>query len=132
MILFHHRAETDCRGWTRTNIRVPQARERGPTIRRPGIYNEGWWPARVTRPVLRIKSPLHHFNACRPQEVTNEKRHTSGWSLSPTGTVKISWSQYSPSHDRGRSSCFAFGGVKMVRASGNAPEPGTRPVRCGL
>ncbi len=25
-----------------------------------------WWPARVTRPVLRIKSPLHHFNACRP------------------------------------------------------------------
>ena len=26
-----------------------------------------WWPARVTRPVLRIKSPLHHFNACRPK-----------------------------------------------------------------
>ena len=26
-----------------------------------------WWPARVTRPVLRIKSPLHHFNACRPE-----------------------------------------------------------------
>ena len=25
-----------------------------------------WWPARVTRPVLRIKSPLHHFNACEP------------------------------------------------------------------
>jgi len=29
--------------------------------------SEGWWPARVTRPVLRIKSPLHHFNACRPK-----------------------------------------------------------------
>jgi RibD C-terminal domain len=28
-----------------------------------------WWPARVTRPVLRIKSPLHHFNACRPELV---------------------------------------------------------------
>src|SRR4051812_5951411 len=28
-----------------------------------------WWPARVTRPVLRIKSPLHHFNACRPKRV---------------------------------------------------------------
>ena len=27
-----------------------------------------WWPARVTRPVLRIKSPLHHFNACRPKK----------------------------------------------------------------
>ncbi len=27
-----------------------------------------WWPARVTRPVLRIKSPLHHFNACRPEK----------------------------------------------------------------
>ena len=26
-----------------------------------------WWPARVTRPVPRIKSPLHHFNACRPK-----------------------------------------------------------------
>src|SRR5664280_731881 len=28
--------------------------------------SEYWWPAKVTRPVLRIKSPLHHFNACRP------------------------------------------------------------------
>src|ERR1041385_2192714 len=28
-----------------------------------------WWPARVTRPVPRIKSPLHHFNACRPKLV---------------------------------------------------------------
>jgi hypothetical protein len=28
-----------------------------------------WWPARVTRPVPRIKSPLHHFNACRPNEI---------------------------------------------------------------
>jgi len=34
-----------------------------PAIRSLG---EGWWPARVSRPVLRIKSPLHHFNACRP------------------------------------------------------------------
>jgi hypothetical protein len=30
-----------------------------------------WWPARVTRPVLRIKSPLHHFNACRPKNGRN-------------------------------------------------------------
>jgi len=30
---------------------------------------EIWWPARVTRPVLRIKSPLHHFNACRPNKL---------------------------------------------------------------
>src|SRR6266496_733242 len=28
-----------------------------------------WWPARVTLPVQRIKSPLHHFNACRPKLV---------------------------------------------------------------
>ena len=28
---------------------------------------EKWWPARVTHPVLRIKSPLHHFNACEPK-----------------------------------------------------------------
>ena len=34
-------------------------------IRRPP--QRKWWPARVTRPVLRIKSPLHHhFNARRP------------------------------------------------------------------
>jgi hypothetical protein len=26
-----------------------------------------WWPARVTLHVQRIKSPLHHFNACRPE-----------------------------------------------------------------
>jgi hypothetical protein len=25
-----------------------------------------WWPARVTLPVPRIKSPLHHFNASEP------------------------------------------------------------------
>src|SRR6267378_2109904 len=34
-------------------------------VRRPGK----WWPARVTLPVQRIKSPLHHFNACRPKLV---------------------------------------------------------------
>ncbi len=30
-----------------------------------------WWAARVTRPVLRIKSPLHHFNACSPKNGRN-------------------------------------------------------------
>src|ERR1017187_3035789 len=81
-----------CRGWNRTSIRAFKGR--CPTIRRPGIseakMEDGrWkmaevqfaifnllasilvgadkWPARVTRPVLRIKSPLHHFNACRPK-----------------------------------------------------------------
>ncbi len=28
-----------------------------------------WWPARVTLPVPRIKSPLYHFNACRLNSV---------------------------------------------------------------
>lgn len=28
---------------------------------------QSWWLARVMRPVLRIKSPLHHFNACEPK-----------------------------------------------------------------
>jgi len=36
-------------------------------IRLPPILAAKDWPARVTRPVLRIKSPLHHFNACRPE-----------------------------------------------------------------
>ena len=65
-----------CRGWDCTSIRAFKGR--CPTIRRPGnelarraeAPSEGWWPARVTRPVLRIKSPLHHFNACRPKMVT--------------------------------------------------------------
>ena len=62
VILFHHQAEIGCRGWNCTSIRAFKGR--CPTIRRPG---NKWWPARVTRPVLRIKSPLHHFNACRPK-----------------------------------------------------------------
>ena len=61
VILFHHRAGIGCRGWTRTIILAFKGR--CPTFRRPGK----WWPARVARPVLRIKSPLHHFNACRPK-----------------------------------------------------------------
>ena len=63
MILFHYRAEIGCRGWNCTSIRAFKGR--CPTIRRPG----NWWPARVTLPVQRIKSPLHHFNACRPKLV---------------------------------------------------------------
>ena len=62
VMLFHHQAEIGCRGWNCTSIRAFKGR--CPTIRRPG---NKWWPARVTRPVLRIKSPLHHFNACRPK-----------------------------------------------------------------
>src|SRR5690242_1977832 len=32
-----------------------------------------WWPAGVTRPVPRIKSPLHHFNACEPKSELPEQ-----------------------------------------------------------
>ena len=35
-----------------------------------------WWPARVTRPVLRIKSPVHHFNACRPEDGARGRTRT--------------------------------------------------------
>jgi hypothetical protein len=34
-----------------------------------------WWPARVTLPVQRIKSPLHHFNACRPKWCSRQVSH---------------------------------------------------------
>jgi hypothetical protein len=102
MILFHHRAvearfaKTGCRGWNRTSIRAFKGR--CPTIRRPGIqewmarlrvmrfaaatfaFGKSWWPARVTRPVLRIKSPLHHFNACRPRIGSPSRSSESeGW-----------------------------------------------------
>src|SRR5207302_1177735 len=69
MILFHHRAEIGCRGWNCTSIRAFKGR--CPTIRRPGT----WWPARVTLPVQRIKSPLHHFNACRPKWCSRQDSH---------------------------------------------------------
>jgi hypothetical protein len=93
VILFHHQAKIGCRGWICTNISAFKGR--CPTIRRPGKLESkkdegrsmkeerhrarlfilhtfsflllGWWPARVTLPVQRIKSPLHHFNACRPK-----------------------------------------------------------------
>ena len=69
------RIQTGCRGWNRTSIRAFKGR--CPTIRRPGTK---WWPARVTRPVLRIKSPLHHFNACRPKIGSPSRSSTSeGW-----------------------------------------------------
>ena len=57
-----------------------------------------WWPARVTLPIQRIKSPLHHFNACRPEWCSRQDLHlhcrrsrrrasalgyaSNGWSLS--------------------------------------------------
>jgi hypothetical protein len=40
---------------------------------------ENWWPARVTRPVPRIKSPLHHFNACRPNWCSRLLAHGHYW-----------------------------------------------------
>jgi hypothetical protein len=92
MILFHHRAEKiGCRGWNRTRIHAFKGR--CPTIGRLG----NWWPARVTRPVLRIKSPLHHFNACKPangwcsrQDLhlhwrRSRRRASSGWATRAKG-----------------------------------------------
>ena len=44
------------------------------------IRGEGWWPARVARPVQQIKSLLHHFNACRPKIGSPSRSSTSeGW-----------------------------------------------------
>ena len=69
------RAKDGCRGWNCTSIRAFKGR--CPTVRRPG---NKWWPARVTRPVLRIKSPLHHFNACRPKIGSPSRSSTGeGW-----------------------------------------------------
>ena len=52
----------------------------GPSGSKPGmllLHHEAlkWWPARVTRPVPRIKSPLHHFNACRPNGCSRQDSH---------------------------------------------------------
>jgi hypothetical protein len=131
VMLFHHRAENGCRGWTRTTSLAFKGR--CPAIRRPGTRGNGvmewwsiglmgtdpapdsgntptihysiapirrWWPARVTLPVQRIKSPLHHFNAGRPKWCSRQDSHLhwrrsrrrvsavglrerNGWSLLP-------------------------------------------------
>lgn len=49
----------------------------GPPFRVPNsaLRVVDWWPARVTRPVPRIKSPLHHFNACRPNWCSRQDLH---------------------------------------------------------
>jgi hypothetical protein len=64
-----------------------------------------WWPARVTRPVLRIKSPLHHFNACRPK--------------------KWSQSRVLPSAELAYETCLSAGSTAML-AHGHL---GTRPTK---
>ena len=70
MILFHHRAK----------LAASPGFAPGPSGSKPGmlrLHHEAmnWWPARVTRPVLRIKSPLHHFNACRPKWCSRQDLH---------------------------------------------------------
>ena len=89
VMLLHHRAvEIGCRGTTRTFILAFKGR--CPTLRRPG---NKWWPARVTLPVQRIKSPLHHFNACRPKRArraeARSEAKSEGWSQSPV----LPWAQ---------------------------------------
>jgi hypothetical protein len=57
MLRLHHEA---------VNLHQVVGRHKGwPACR--SLKSEGWWPAGVTLPVPRIKSPLHHFNACRPK-----------------------------------------------------------------
>ena len=76
VMLFHHRAvetrsvKNGCLAWICTRSVGVKARYAAVTPRgsRNSVF-ENWWPAGVTRPVLRIKSPLHHFNACRPKMV---------------------------------------------------------------
>ena len=55
-----------------------------------------WWPARVTRPVLRIKSPLHHFNACRPEEWSQSRVLPSAELAYETGLSAGSIANWSP------------------------------------
>ena len=64
-----------------------------------------WWPARVTRPVLRIKSPLHHFNACRPNGARGRTRTCTGDALN---VVPLHWA---------------------TRANGMGPPAGVAPAR---
>ena len=59
-----------------------------------------WWPARVTRPVLRIKSPLHHFNACRPEKWSQSRVLPSAELAYETGLSTGSIAVLAHSHQR--------------------------------
>ena len=81
-ILFHHRAGLYRLSLLRTAISWLPGLElhQHSRLQRALSYDLDdpafkWWPARVTRPVLRIKSPLHHFNACRPNWCSRQDLH---------------------------------------------------------
>ena len=67
MILLHHRADWLPRLDSHQDRRGQSPVCSGYTTR------QSWWPARVTLPVQRVKSPLHHFNACRPKWLAEPK-----------------------------------------------------------
>jgi hypothetical protein len=46
---------------------------------------KSWWPARVTLPLPRIKSPLYHFNACEPGRSPRLRFiHNTSWRIPPS------------------------------------------------
>ena len=89
-----------------------------------------WWPARVTRPVLRIKSPLHHFNACRPLKWSQSRVLPSAELAYETGLSAGSIAKWIPHPELHRAKtrvpgeCIAdnaLGALKMVGARRLAP-----------
>src|SRR5262245_65289393 len=112
MILFHHRAEIGCRGWNRTSIRAFKGR--CPTIRRPG--NELVESEVVATSPYRIKSPVPVCCGFDSLKMVGE-RGLAPPRLSRTLTSNLTL--------RTRPLLCLSYGDEMVRASGNAPEPGT-------
>ena len=75
----------------------------GPSGSKPGmlrLHHEAmnWWPAGVTLPVQRIKSPLHHFNACRPKSFTEPKLGAKAGARGRTCTCTVDVLDVVPRH----------------------------------
>ena len=121
VILFHHRAEKiGCRGWNCTRIHA--FKERCPTIGRLG----NWWPARVTRPVLRIKSPLHHFNACKPAKWEMVLGAGFAPALSTLSTSCLFWLGYASERDGASCRCCPGANSLQKKSAGCCREASDR------
>jgi hypothetical protein len=62
-MLFHHRAEIGCLAWIRTKTVGVKTQHIAVLLHREAVVARR---GKVV-PVQRIKSPLHRFNACRPE-----------------------------------------------------------------
>ena len=92
-----------------------------------------WSVRRVTLPIQRIKSPLHHFNACRPNWCSRQDLHLhwrrSRRRASALGYASNGWSLPSELH---RQDLFTKEIRRLLPRAGMVAVPGAAPGPAGL